>query len=706
MEFSGRRFLVILAFALATVFAGCGSSSSVGLLSITPGNGTVFVGAPQGAAIRAVRFGKSHGMNRARPEDFASAPCANLQYSAVATYYDGTVKDVTNQVNWTSSNGAAATINANGNATAVALGITYIDGTFGKMSTGSVPLYVDELNSIALNPQNANLPIGTPAVPTTLQYSAMGTFTQPDGSSNSKDITNLVTWSSSNPTVATIDPVAGLASSVSQGSTFITATVCGVSNTTQLTVGPPGPASLQITPATPVVAVGTAVAFSAVELYTDGTPHPLTGSLQWSSSGKSSTISPLTGVAFGVSPGAVTITAMEVGGNLLTGTADLTVEAAVAQFGYVANLQGNGTGSISSFTVNLQAGTFAPLASTPANSPQQVLLEPTGNFLYSIDSSSFIHFYQITRPGAGTQANPSGSLTLLDDTNPSFQPVQAGNGGKNIGVIDPTGQFLYVIDGTANTLYGFQIQQSQNGATPLGSLQPIANGAPFSGPGFTLNQPTWAMVDHTGQFLYVLNAGNSSISGYAIQPDGTLMVAGSATAPPPTGNGPVYGTTDTQGRMFVANSLDNTISVYAINGDGTWSPIQTLAISGATEVVNAKTDPGGNYLYVLDKGGTNGGQVFAYPFIPPAGGTIFGDPIGEPQPVGNAPHGMAVDPSGVFLAVDNAASDDLSLFAISKNANNGLMPGQLTPATPPTATTDANPDFVVFYNALAPPFPM
>ena len=344
-------------------------------------------------------------------------------------------------------------------------------------------------------------------------------------------------------------------------------------------------------------------------------------------------------------------------------------------------------------------GTITPLASTPAASPQQVLLEPLGNFLYSIDSSSLVHAYQITTPGSGNATNPPGSLTLLDNANPSFTPIQAGSGGKNIGVIDPTGQFLYVIDGTANTLYGFQIQQSQNGATPFGSLQPIPNGAPFSGQGFTLNQPTWIMADHTGQFLYVLNAGNNSISGYAIQPNGSLLVAGSATAPAPTGNGPAYGSTDSQGRIFVANSLDNTISSYTINPDGTWTPGQVLAVTGAIKVINAKTDPAGNYLYVLDKGSAQGGQVFAYPFVPPVNGTIFGDPIGQPQSVGNLPNGIAVDPSGVFLAVDNSASNDLSLFSITKNINNGLTPGQLTPATTPSATTDANPQFVVFYTA-------
>jgi 6-phosphogluconolactonase (cycloisomerase 2 family) len=377
---------------------------------------------------------------------------------------------------------------------------------------------------------------------------------------------------------------------------------------------------------------------------------------------------------------------------------------AVAKFAYTANLQGNGTGSISSFTVNASQGSLTPLASTPASSPQQVLLGPSGSFAYSINSSSLVHVYQVTPPGAGTPTTPSGALTLLDNANPiPYTPVLAGGGGKNIGVIDPTGQFLYVVDSTANTLYGFQIQQSATGATPIGSLQPIANGAPFSGASFSFDGPTWVMTDRTGQFLYVINAGNKTINGYTINFDGTLMPVGSATQLPPTGNGPVYATTDSQSRMFVANSVDNSVSAYLINGDGTWSLLQTLAVAGATQIINVITDPASQFLYVLDKGGANGGQLFAFPFIPPGGGSIFGDPIGQPQPVAVSPNGMAIDPSGVFLAVDNSGSNNVSLFTVVKGTANGTTPGQLQPATQPTAPTDAGPQFVVFYNALARP---
>ncbi len=700
-EKSRKCVLTGFVLLLGSMIVACSSSPSIRILAVSPGDGTVFVGAP---APQAATFTKRTHRSPARslavsPEDFSTATCQDLQYSAMATYTDGSVKDVTAAVNWTSSNSSAATINNLGQASGTALGITYIEASVKGQSSGGVPLYVDELNSITISPATSTLPVGSATTPSTLQFAATGMFTQANGTANSRDITSLVTWSSTNLGVATIS-ASGLASSVTQGTTTIVATVCGVTSTTMLTVGPPAATSLQISPATPTIAVGSSLPFSALELYSDGSTHPLTASLQWSSSSKHSGVTPLTGVAFGVSTGTSTITATESGGNLLTGTATLTVQAAQAQFAYVANLQGNGgAGSISSFTVTAGSQTLTPLASTAATAPQQVLLEPSGNFLYSIDSASFVHVYQITTPSTASPAAPAGTLTLLDNASPSpYPPVLAGAGGKNVGAIDPSGQFLYVIDRTANTLYGFQIQLSQNGATPVGSLQAIPNGAPFTGSAFTLSDPTWVMTDRSGQFLYVVNAGNGSISGYTINFDGTLVPIFSSAPLPQTGNGPVYGTTDSKNHMYIANSVDNSVTAYIINSDGTWGSVGTLSVLGATAITNVLTDPAGQYLYALDQGGASGGLVSAYALIPPTAGSVFGTQIGQPQAVGSSPTGIAVDPSGVLLTVDNKGSDDISLFAIAKGSNN--PPGVLTPAMPSTAPTEQSPQFLVFYNGL------
>lgn len=70
------------------------------------------------------------------------------------------------------------------------------------------------LVSIAVTPSNPSIMLGK-----TQQFVATGTYSD----NSTKDLTSSATWTSSNKAVATID-AAGLATSISGGSTLITAT--------------------------------------------------------------------------------------------------------------------------------------------------------------------------------------------------------------------------------------------------------------------------------------------------------------------------------------------------------------------------------------------------------------------------------------------------------------------------------------------------
>jgi hypothetical protein len=82
------------------------------------------------------------------------------------------------------------------------------------------------LAAISVTPGNPSIIWGAKQ-----QFTSTGTHTD----STTKDITTSVTWSSSNPGVATINN-AGLATSIAAGSTTITATLGGISRNTTLTV--------------------------------------------------------------------------------------------------------------------------------------------------------------------------------------------------------------------------------------------------------------------------------------------------------------------------------------------------------------------------------------------------------------------------------------------------------------------------------------
>jgi hypothetical protein len=153
------------------------------------------------------------------------------QFTATGTYPNGSTSDVTSQVIWNSSNLTVATISSSGVATCVASGTTNISANLGKLKSQPVVLTVMSVASITVSPSNpTNLLVGSAE-----QFSASGNY--PDGSQTT--ISSPI-WTSSNPSVATIDS-SGEVTAASVGSTNITASMSGVTS---------APVSLRVTPST------------------------------------------------------------------------------------------------------------------------------------------------------------------------------------------------------------------------------------------------------------------------------------------------------------------------------------------------------------------------------------------------------------------------------------------------------------------------
>ncbi len=156
---------------------------------------------------------------------------AHQQFTATGTYSDGSHQDLTTSATWTSTNPSVATVNSTGLATGVGTGSTTIQAASGAIygSTGLTVTGAPVLVSIAVTPANPSIVVGSQQ-----QFAATGTYS--DGSH--QDLTNSATWSSSNPSVATIN-TSGLATGVSAGTTTIQAASGGIYGSTGLTVTPP-----------------------------------------------------------------------------------------------------------------------------------------------------------------------------------------------------------------------------------------------------------------------------------------------------------------------------------------------------------------------------------------------------------------------------------------------------------------------------------
>ena len=150
------------------------------------------------------------------------------QFTATGTYDDGSKKLLgSNIVTWSTSNALVLIVDNNGKALAKAEGSATVSASASTV-TGSTTVTVvkSSLTGIVISPLAPTLSLATQ---TTQQFAATGTFA--DGTQS--DITNYVTWTSSDTNTATID-AKGLATGKVAGTVTITAQSGTVQATTTL----------------------------------------------------------------------------------------------------------------------------------------------------------------------------------------------------------------------------------------------------------------------------------------------------------------------------------------------------------------------------------------------------------------------------------------------------------------------------------------
>jgi uncharacterized protein YjdB len=238
-----------------------------------------------------------------------------LDFTATGRFSDNSVQNITNDVTFNSDNTAVATIdNTTDAATAVGPGTANIIATFNGVS-GSAPLNVTAatITSISITPATAEL------APNSF-VDCTATATLSDGTT--QVITDDVTWSSSNPSIAAVDNT-GSVGAVSAGNVTISAQFGAVTGSSTILVNPQLTA-IRISPSSASIAAQTGFAFTALGTFADGSTQDLTDFVLWTSSAPSvATVS--AGDVNGLAPGSSTIVALLDG---LVGTAQLTVTGA------------------------------------------------------------------------------------------------------------------------------------------------------------------------------------------------------------------------------------------------------------------------------------------------------------------------------------------------------------------------------------------
>jgi hypothetical protein len=317
---------------------GVATVSSSGLVTAVAGSGQAVVSAAFGGKTGTSTITADAATLQSvtvTPADPVTELGVPVQFAATGVFSDGTRLDLTAQVAWASSNAGIATVSAGGLATpgasnASPITITATHGSGASAVSGSTTLTVGaaSLVSITVTPATASVAAGT-----TAQFTATGVYT--DGST--LDLTSLVTWSSSDPSVTLSNSAGsqGVATGVTVGSAQVSVafdtctTASGCADGAAVTVTSALLQSITLAPAGASVPVGLTRQLAATGHFSDGTTQDLTASAAWVTSDASVASvsnSPGTeGLATALAVGSVTVDATFAS---VTGSTTLTVSGA------------------------------------------------------------------------------------------------------------------------------------------------------------------------------------------------------------------------------------------------------------------------------------------------------------------------------------------------------------------------------------------
>ena len=407
------------------------------------------------------------------------------QYTAIGTFSDSTTQDITNVVQWKSSNGSIASITVSGLATGSALGTVTISAAFGGI-TGSTSLTVNAANvsSISITPANGSIAQGTQQ-----GFKATGTYN--DGSTH--DLTRTVVWSTDNPAALTIGSTNGVGIGIAPGPANVSATLGSISATVPFTVTNATIVSIAIAPTGQSIPTGGWTTFSAVATFSDSSTQNITARAAWSSDNTAvatvGTTSPNYGVSKGVSAGTANISAsFSYAGASAAGSAQMTVTSA----------------TLSSITM----------------SPNSVAMAP--------GSSAGIAAYGTFSDGTKQWINPLCTWTSSSNSVATVSP----NGlvmGQSAGTVTITAQDGSII-GTASALVE-SAQLSSIQVTPASKSVPVGFWFPFAATGTFANGDTQnltSFVNWTSSqpaFATISNAASTFGEATGVQPGTTTIGA-------------------------------------------------------------------------------------------------------------------------------------------------------------------------------------
>jgi 6-phosphogluconolactonase (cycloisomerase 2 family) len=332
------------------------------------------------------------------------------------------------------------------------------------------------------------------------------------------------------------------------------------------------------------------------------------------------------------------------------------------KFAYVSN----GTGqNILGYLIGSD-GSLSLLPATPVTGQSAVAIAGTSfsSDLFALSQSepvmppASLFSYGVNLVTGGLTAVPSG---LDAGPHPKYLAVESSD------------RFLFTTDGAAKAISMFG--NGNGGISGFGSVTTALASGPMA-------------IDPNSRFMFILNPADNSVSVLTVDPNGPSLTSYLYSDMPfPTGSGPVAITTDGVGNfVYVANAGDSSISGYRIDY---YDNGALVSVGGAFHVgsspVALAAEPSGRFLFVADASGniqTCNIVNYADPTKTGAGALTTASSVAA----GGTLTAMSVDSSGQFLYVTQSSG----VLAYSIDPATGALtavPGTQAPASDATGIT-------------------
>jgi YVTN family beta-propeller protein len=185
------------------------------------------------------------------------------------------------------------------------------------------------------------------------------------------------------------------------------------------------------------------------------------------------------------------------------------------------------------------------------------------------------------------------------------------------------------------------------------ALNKVSGGKGFAVVGY---YPYGVAITPNGQYVYVANGGNNSVSVISTSNDSDFKAI-------PVGSNPHGVAITPNGQyVYVANIASNTTSVIST---ATNSVVSTIPVGSHPDGV--AITPNGQYVYVVNRYPVVGGNSVSV--ISTSSNSVV-----STIPVGSIPYGIAITPNGQYAYVTNGGGNSVSVISTATNSVVSTIP--------------------------------